>query len=223
MSTQHLLITGGSGFIGRHLCRRLQDAGYVLHVLTRDKGHAAQRLPAGIHLYSELAELDAATHFYGVVNLAGAPLAAGRWNNARKHGFYSSRIGMTNALYRHFVQALQPPKVLINGSAIGYYGPNGDQPLDEDGTATDCFSHQLCNAWERSAKSFASIGCRVCCLRIGVVLGPEEGALARMLPSFKMGLGGRLGSGRQWFSWFIWPTLSKLFTTAWSTRKCVER
>ncbi|UTW46005.1 TIGR01777 family oxidoreductase [bacterium SCSIO 12696] len=201
MDSKQILITGGTGFIGKHLCRRLLSDGYGVHVISRHPNEAAQFMPSGVQLYRDLDELDVTLAFDGVINLAGEPLAEGRWNAKRKQRFYDSRIKTTKRLYNYFVQAPRPPKALINGSAIGYYGPHGDEPLNEQGAPEDCFSHQLCRDWEERAKSFASIGCRVCSVRIGVVLGAKEGALARMLPAFKFGLGGRLGTGQQWFSW----------------------
>jgi hypothetical protein len=134
-----------------------------------------------------------------IVNLAGEPLAAGRWTQRRKQRFYDSRINLTGRLYDFCVARGHKPAVVISGSAIGYYGP-GDQPLDEHSTAVDGFSHQLCKTWEQSAKRFETLGTRVCYLRTGIVLG-EEGALARMLPPFKLALGGPIGSGKQGMSW----------------------
>ncbi|MDM3870311.1 TIGR01777 family oxidoreductase [Porticoccus sp. W117] len=201
MNSKQILITGGTGFIGKYLCRRLLSDGHGVHVISRHPDRVAASMPDGVKLYSSLTELDSSMAFQQVINLAGEPLAAGRWNERRKQQFRDSRIETTKQLYDFFVQAPRPPQVLLNGSAIGYYGPQGEEPLTEYSSAQDCFSHRLCRDWESSANAFASLGCRVCCLRIGVVLGAGEGALARMLPAFKMGLGGKLGSGEQWFSW----------------------
>ncbi|MCV6603882.1 MAG: TIGR01777 family oxidoreductase, partial [Porticoccaceae bacterium] len=201
MNSKQILITGGTGFIGRHLCAQLVAQGFAPHVISRNPKTAATRLPQGAKLYSSLQQVDTSIPFQGVINLAGEPLAAGRWNERRKQNFCDSRIETTKQLYDFFVQAPTPPQVLINGSAIGYYGPQGDEPLNEQAGGVNCFSHRLCRDWEESARAFASLGCRVCYVRIGVVLGENEGALARMLPAFRLGLGGRLGSGKQWFSW----------------------
>jgi hypothetical protein len=116
--------------------------------------------------------------------------------------FIASRVETTDALYRFFVTREKPPKVVINGSAIGYYGGgNGDdQQITEDGDATDSFSHQLCTQWEQSARQFESLGSRVCYLRTGIVLG-QQGALQKMLPAFWLALGGPMGDGTQWMSW----------------------
>ena len=194
-----ILITGGSGFIGRHFCTQAQQLGFQLCVLTRNPEAAAARLPASVRLIQRLSELEADYAPEVIVNLAGEPLAAGRWTQRRKQRFYDSRINLTDRLYDFCVARGHKPAVVISGSAIGYYGP-GDQPLDEHSTAVDGFSHQLCKTWEQSAKRFETLGTRVCYLRTGIVLG-EEGALARMLPPFKLALGGPIGSGKQGMSW----------------------
>ena len=194
-----ILITGGSGFIGRRFCTQAQQLGFQLCVLTRNPEAAAARLPASVRLIQRLSELEADYAPEVIVNLAGEPLAAGRWTQRRKQRFYDSRINLTDRLYDFCVARGHKPAVVISGSAIGYYGP-GDQPLDEHSTAVDGFSHQLCKTWEQSAKRFETLGTRVCYLRTGIVLG-EEGALARMLPPFKLALGGPIGSGKQGMSW----------------------
>ena len=194
-----ILITGGSGFIGRRFCTQAQQLGFQLCVLTRNAEAAAARLPASVRLIQRLSELEADYAPEVIVNLAGEPLAAGRWTQRRKQRFYDSRINLTDRLYDFCVARGHKPAVVISGSAIGYYGP-GDQPVDEHSTAVDGFSHQLCKTWEQSAKRFETLGTRVCYLRTGIVLG-EEGALARMLPPFKLALGGPIGSGKQGMSW----------------------
>ena len=194
-----ILITGGSGFIGRRFCTQAQQLGFQLCVLTRNPEAAAARLPASVRLIQRLSELEADYAPEVIVNLAGEPLAAGRWTQRRKQRFYDSRINLTDRLYDFCVARGHKPAVVISGSAIGYYGP-GDQPVDEHSTAVDGFSHQLCKTWEQSAKRFETLGTRVCYLRTGIVLG-EEGALARMLPPFKVALGGPIGSGKQGMSW----------------------
>ena len=194
-----ILVTGGSGFIGRHFCEAATQLGFQLCVLTRNSKTAARKLPNSVQLISRLSELSADYTPDVVLNLAGEPLANGRWTHRRKQKFYDSRINTTDSLFEFFSKRESAPKLIISGSAIGYYGP-GDQAVDETAEATDGFSHQLCRTWENSARRFESLGCRICYLRTGIVLG-EEGALARMLPAFKLGLGGPIGSGQQWMSW----------------------
>jgi len=197
-----ILITGGTGFIGRHLSTEASARGWQVVVLTRDTVAAAHRLPAEVRLIESLDRLGDDQTVDAVVNLAGEPLAAGRWTEARKQKFISSRVATTEALYQFFAAREQQPEVLVSGSAIGYYGAGNaqDKPVDESAAAVDNFSHQLCKSWEKSAAPFESLGIRLVRLRTGIVLG-EEGALAKMLPPFKLGLGGPVGDGRQWMPW----------------------
>ncbi|MGB1869101.1 MAG: TIGR01777 family oxidoreductase [Porticoccaceae bacterium] len=197
-----ILITGGSGFIGRHLSLEAIAQGWQVIVLTRNIVAAAGRLPAEVRLIESLDSLGDEERIDAVVNLAGEPLAAARWTEARKQQFIHSRVETTEALYQFFLKREQRPEVVVSGSAIGFYGAgNGqDMPVDESATAVDNFSHQLCGRWEQSAEPFASLGIRLICLRTGIVLG-EEGALAKMLPPFRLGLGGPVGDGQQWMPW----------------------
>jgi uncharacterized protein (TIGR01777 family) len=194
-----ILVTGGSGFIGGHFCRQATDLGWTVIVLTRKTKAAADRLPSTVHCIERLSELDTQQPIDIILNLAGEPLAEGRWTAARKQSFVDSRVHITNQLYQYFSALEIKPKVFISGSAIGYYGPS-DKPLDETGLTGDGFSERLCSNWEASAMQFEGLGCRVCYLRTGIVLG-EQGALAKMLPAFKLALGGPIGDGKQWMSW----------------------
>lgn len=200
MQDKTVLVTGGSGFIGRHFCLAALKKGLRVIVLSRDPEKARSRLP-GVRVIQSLSELAPDEHVHFIVNLAGEPLVSGRWNAARKQAFLDSRVGITDQLYDYFKQVKTPPEVVVSGSAVGYYGPHRDRVLDEAGKYNDSFSHRLCSAWEHSASRFELLGTRVCYLRTGIVLGLGEGALARMLPPFRLGLGGRLGSGSQWMPW----------------------
>ncbi|TQV73430.1 TIGR01777 family protein [Exilibacterium tricleocarpae] len=208
-SSKSVLVTGGTGFIGRHLCRSLDTLGHRVTVLTRTPGKV--KLAGEVRQIAGPDELDKPFSFDWVVNLAGEPLAEGRWNTARKQRFRDSRIGFTEDLLQAFRAGGSEPEVLLNGSAIGFYGPHDDEILAETGAAVPSFSHQLCRDWEASADGFAELGTRVCKVRIGVVLGPGGGSLSRMLLPFKLGLGGPLGSGGQWFSWIHLDDLVRLF------------
>lgn len=198
----HLLITGGTGFIGRSLCRHLLECAHQLTVLSRQAADTVRRLcgeavtpVTGIDALSPQAGFDA------VVNLAGEPIADKRWTEARKRLLWESRVGLTSALVDYIAQAETKPQVLVSGSAVGYYGDRGDALLDEESAGGDGFSHRLCAAWEEAASRAAEHGVRVCVLRTGLVVGRNGGFLQRMLPLFRLGLGGRIGDGRQWMSW----------------------
>ncbi|MCL1552883.1 TIGR01777 family oxidoreductase [Xanthomonas nasturtii] len=193
-----LLITGGTGFIGQALCPALLQAGHKVSVLTRDPRRASRQLP-GVTAVDTLDGVRADA----VINLAGEPLAAGRWSDARKQRFRASRLGMTRQLHDWIAQqpVAQRPAVLISGSAVGYYGERGDTVLTETDTAGDDFSAVLCRDWEAEANTIAALGPRVSWVRTGIVLDRDGGALARMLPAFRFGGGGPFGDGRHWMSW----------------------
>jgi uncharacterized protein (TIGR01777 family) len=194
----HHLITGGSGFIGSALCRSLVADGHRVTVLTRDIERARGRVPEAVFLIDRL---DFAENIDAVVNLAGENLAGGRWTAARKHEFVGSRIGTTKRLLDWIDRQDAAPAVLVSGSAIGWYGPRGDEELDEDADIGNDFSAHLCRDWEAEASKAEALGVRVCCVRTGIVLGADGGALKKMLLPFRAGIGGRMGSGRQWMSW----------------------
>jgi len=192
-----VLITGGSGFIGRAVTRALLAQGHSVTVLTRDRARAGKVLPTGTTTVDTWAGLapDA------VVNLAGENLGAHRWNAARKRAFMESRAGATRALVAWMATLARKPAVLVSGSAVGYYGARGDEPLAEDAPPGDEYQSELCAQWEAAARGAEALGVRVCLIRTGIVLGPGGGALAAMKLPFQLGLGGHLGSGAQWMSW----------------------
>jgi len=193
-----VLITGGTGFVGHALCPRLATAGHEVVILTRQQN---ARLPEGARsAVTRLDGLDAAD-FGGVINLAGAPIGDARWTESRKKLLLDSRVHTTARLVEWMGRAQRPPPVLISASAVGYYGEQGDRPIHEDTPPTPGFTHELCAAWEREAVKASALGVRVCVMRIGVVLDRGGGALAKMLPAFRMGVGGRLGDGRHYFPW----------------------
>ena len=194
----HHLITGGSGFIGSALCRSLVADGHRVTVLTRDIERARGRVPEASFLIDRL---DFAEDVDAVVNLAGENLASGRWTAARKHEFLGSRLGTTKRLLDWIDRQERTPEVLVSGSAIGWYGPCGDEELDEDDDLGSDFSAHLCRDWEAEAVKAEALGVRVCRVRTGIVLGAEGGALKQMLLPFRLGIGGPMGSGRQWMSW----------------------
>jgi uncharacterized protein (TIGR01777 family) len=193
----HILITGATGFIGTALCARLMTSGHTLSALTRDPARAAARLP-GVRI---TASLDEARDVEAVVNLAGEPLADGRWNTVRKQAFRDSRLGTTRQLVAWMARQSVRPRVLVSGSAIGYYGPRDDTALDESAPPGDDFAAQLCRDWETEAMQAETLDVRTCRVRTGIVLGTQGGALAKMLPPFRLGAGGPMGDGTQWMSW----------------------
>lgn len=194
----HYLITGGSGFIGSALCRSLMADGHRATVLTRDIVRARQHVPDAAFVVDRL---DFAEDVDAIVNLAGENLASGRWTTARKHEFVASRIGVTKHLLDWIDRQDSRPRVLVSGSAVGWYGPCGDEELDEDADLGNDFSAHLCRDWEAEAIKAEALGVRVCRVRTGIVLGAGGGALKQMLLPFRLGIGGRMGSGRQWMSW----------------------
>lgn len=199
-SPQKLLLTGGTGFIGGALCDALLARGHKLTVLTRDAQRAEALLDSQVQLIEDLAQLDNAP-VDAVINLAGASLAAGRWNEKRKALFRDSRIQMTQRLLAHFRRQGHFPATLISGSAVSYYGDCGDRPVTEADPPGQGYSADLNRDWEAAAREFESLGTRVCLLRTGIVLGPGGGALKQLLLPFRLGLGGPMGSGEQIMSW----------------------
>ncbi|KAB7769188.1 TIGR01777 family oxidoreductase [Xanthomonas maliensis] len=195
----HVLITGGTGFIGSAFCAAAHAAGHQLSVLTRSPARAARALPA----VNALASLPTDLHVDAVVNLAGEPLASGRWTAARKHRMRASRLETTRQLASWIAgqPAEQRPRVMVSGSAVGYYGECGDTVLSEASPAGDDFSAMLCRDWEAEAAAIAALGPRVSWVRTGIVLERDGGALARMLPAFRLGGGGPFGDGQHWMSW----------------------
>lgn len=192
-----VLVTGGSGFIGRALTRALTQRGDQVVILSR----TPVKVPAsnGVMVVERLEQVSGKVD--AVVNLAGAPIVDKRWSESRKQLLRGSRIDLTRKLAAWMASREQPPSVLISGSAIGYYGSHQDEVLDETGATESGFPHQLCHAWEQEALAAESGSTRVCLIRTGIVLGPGGGALAKMLPAFRLGLGGPIGKGNQWMSW----------------------
>ncbi len=201
-----VLISGGTGLIGRALTRALVGRGDEVVILSRSPQRHAAHLPQGVQLlawdgrtptgWGEIVNtVDA------VVNLAGANIAEGRWTAARKRVIRESRLHAGHALVEAIRNATSKPHVLIQASAVGYYGPRGDEIVTEDTPPGSDFLAQLAVEWEASTREVETWGIRRPIIRTGVVLSMEGGALPRMLPPFKLGLGGPLGSGRQWFPW----------------------
>jgi uncharacterized protein (TIGR01777 family) len=198
-----VIVAGGTGFIGRSLAVRLGEAGHQAVVLTRG---SAPSLPAEVRTVRWDPKIpgDWEAEFEGAdaaVNLAGTPIAAGRWTEKRKLLILQSRILATRAVVAAAGKARSGPKILINASAVGYYGdlPEGDAA--EESPRGSGFLADVCACWEEAASRARDIGLRVATLRTGIVLGREGGALPKMLGPFQLFFGGPLGSGRQWMPW----------------------
>ena len=197
-----MTISGASGFIGRRLLKTLTAAGHSLNVLSR---HSGMNMPAGVRVFpwnpaqseppaESLRDVDA------VIHLAGEPVAQ-RWNAAVKERIRESRVAGTSNLVAALGKLERKPPVLVCSSAIGYYGSRGDEVLTEASSPGSDFLAQVCQSWEKAAKQAETLGMRVVQVRTGHVLDPRGGLLKRILPPFKLGAGGKLGSGKQWMSW----------------------
>ena len=200
-------VSGSVGLIGAEVVSALSAAGSeVVRLVRRDPapGERAVRWDPhkGIADPAGLSGLDA------VVHLAGENIAAGRWNAARKAAIRESRVEGTRLLCDAIAALPEPPKTLVCASAIGYYGDRGDELLTEESPAGTGFLPDVCREWEAATAPAAKKGIRVVTLRFGVVLTPKGGALSRMLPPFRMGIGGVLGSGKQYVSWIAIDDLS---------------
>ncbi|MDP6560227.1 MAG: TIGR01777 family oxidoreductase [Candidatus Binatia bacterium] len=199
-----LVIAGGTGFVGNALCRRLLEQGHSLTLLSRYP--APREIPAKQNWVtwqpglsgSWEKEVDGAD---AVINLAGQPIAAKRWTEAQKERIRASRVDSTRAIVAAMGRAGVRPKLLLNASAVGIYGPHGDEELTESDAPGSDFLSRVCVEWEDEARRAEDHSVRVVLLRTGIVLGAGGGALAKMLLPFRFFAGGPLGNGRQWMSW----------------------
>jgi uncharacterized protein (TIGR01777 family) len=206
-----ILITGATGFIGQHLLAALGKS-HAITLLSRDTARAKRVLNSSAYQYLTLDELDSLDGFDAIINLAGEPIANKRWSAAQKQRICESRWQLTEALLELLRHCTNPPRIWLNASAVGFYGRQDSHPLDEDETRSHPeFSHEVCRRWEELALEARDYGCRVCIVRIGVVLGVDGGALAKMLPAYRLGLGGPLGDGQQYLSWIALPDVIAVF------------
>jgi uncharacterized protein (TIGR01777 family) len=213
----NVLITGSTGLIGSAVARLLTEKGNQIRRMVRNAPHAPNEVrwnPTGPNLAPEtLAGCEA------VVHLAGESLAAGRWTEERKKRIYDSRIQGTRLLSESLARLAVPPRVLACASAIGYYGDRGGEILREESRAGSGFLAGLCHDWEAATSPAAAAGIRVVRLRIGVVLSAKGGALVKLLPPMRMGLGGKIGSGGQYWSWISLDDLAHVFLCALENEK----
>lgn len=197
----NIVITGGTGLIGRHLIPRLLDLGHQITVVTRNPQKASSVLGPRVTLWQGLAEQSNLNGVDAVINLAGEPIADKRWTHEQKERLCQSRWNITQKLVDLINASDTPPSVLISGSATGYYGDLGEVVVTEEEPPHNEFTHKLCARWEEIACRAQNDKTRVCLLRTGVVLAPDGGILGKMLPPFRFGLGGPIGSGRQYLAW----------------------
>ena len=199
-----ILVTGATGLIGRSLCRALTDESHTVAAVSRSPVKPPGLAVAEVYQWDPQsgplphAALDGVD---AVVNLAGEPLDARRWSDQQKRLIRDSRIVTTRNLVEGLRSVDRKPAILVSGSAVGFYGDRGDEQLEETSPAGHGFMSEVCEEWEREATRATELGVRVVQVRTGVVLSAQGGALQKMLAPFKLGLGGPLGSGKQWFPW----------------------
>ncbi len=202
-----VLIAGGSGFVGRALVGELESSGHSVTIVTRK--------PGSHRVYSvgwDSGELTHAVNGHDtVINLSGEPIMGRRWNTDLKQALKESRVGSTKKIVDAMEKSQNKPRCFINASAVGYYGPRSGETLSEADTCGDDFLAKLCEKWEKEALRARKLGIRVAVVRIGIVMGKDGGALSKMLPPFKLGLGGPLGNGEQIMSWIHVGDLARLF------------
>ncbi|MEH2268574.1 MAG: TIGR01777 family oxidoreductase [Nostoc sp.] len=215
-------ITGATGFVGSLLVQRLQGKGHKIVVLTRNTAFAQKVFPseafANVEIVAYTPNVSGSwqsviANCDGVVNLAGEPIGEGRWTPERKQEILNSRKLGTQKIVEAIANANPKPTVLINASAIGYYGTSETATYDETSLSGNDFLAQVCQAWEAEARKVKDAGVRLVILRFGIVLG-NGGALGKMIPPFKLFAGGPIGSGRQWFSWIHVDDLVNLILQA---------
>lgn len=218
-----LLLLGCSGFVGRELVPFLLELGHALTLVSRqrrpfpqlegDRLQCLQLDPADPASWASPDLLGALAAAEGVVNLAGEPIAERRWSEAQRQRLRDSRLLTTSSLVEAMKQLASPPGVLVSASAVGVYGSSEESSFVESSPPATDFLGQLCQDWEAAALA-APEPCRIVLLRLGIVLGPDGGALGKMLPVFRAGLGGPVGSGKQWMSWIHRHDLCRLIAAA---------
>lgn len=201
-----VLISGASGLIGRALQADFRSTGTPFATLVRRPAPESASANAPAYLWDPYRfefreEMRGLNGVRAAIHLSGENLTSGRWTAARKQRFRDSRIATTRSLVKLLRGLDQPPEVLLCASGANYYGSRGDEVLDESGTPGEGFLAEICRDWEAAADEAKTFGVRVVHLRFGLVLTAQGGALPKMLPVFRLGLGGKLGSGRQWASW----------------------
>ena len=201
-----VIITGATGFIGRALCQDVTEAGYEVVALSRNRETGAKILGEKVKVVQWEGKTakgwgNLANGAYGVINLAGENISSGRWTAKRKKIILESRLNAGKAVVEAVKMAEEKPKVVIQASAIGYYGSHGDEIIDEDFPPGKGFLPEVAQQWELSTKAVELVGVRNIVIRTGIVLGKDGGAFPRLALPFRLFFGGHLGNGEQWFSW----------------------
>ncbi len=214
-----ILVTGATGFVGRQVVKQLLEQNFDVIVLTRNIAKAALTLGSKCKYFqwSDNTAAPPAEAFQGVtgvINLMGEGIADKAWDEARKKRMYSSRVEGTTRLVEAMGALPEKPSVLVSASAIGIYGDRGSEELSEASALGDNFLARLCKDWEKEALRAQASGTRVVIIRTGVVMGHDGGALKKMLPIFKLGLGGKVGTGEQYMSWIHVEDLARMYVEA---------
>ncbi len=215
---QHVLLTGGTGFIGRIVVRQLLARGHSVTVWTRDAASAQRLFGAAVRCVQTLDQIGPDQPCDVVINLAGARIVGPRWTAQRQQQLLQSRVGLTEALVAWIARRERKPQLLLSASAIGYYGiqpQTASVELTESAPAQPIFMSRLCQQWEQAARAATAHGVAVNIMRFGFVLG-RQGSLAPMLLPVKLGVGGRLGTGKQWLSWIHVHDLVRAMAHLWT-------
>jgi uncharacterized protein (TIGR01777 family) len=212
-----VIVTGATGLVGRALVRSLLSDGHEVTRLVRGEAQGF-RAPGtrAVHWEPYKGEINA-RELEGrdaAVHLAGDPIASGRWDEEKKRRILESRVKGTHLLAETLAGLSEKPRVLVSASAIGFYGDRGEEVLHEESASGEDFLSEVCREWEKATLAASQAGIRVVHLRIGIVLSAEGGALSKMLTPFKLGLGGRVGSGRQYMSWLTLDDLVSIIRRA---------
>jgi uncharacterized protein (TIGR01777 family) len=214
-----VLVSGATGFVGKKLVKKLQDSGHEVIALTRNPLNAKQVLGDEITTvewddFNRILDLSSYAPIDGVINLIGENISTKRWSNEQKKKIYNSRVDATDSIFKMLEKSNIKPKVFVSTSATGFYGHrDGKTKVDENSLPGGDFLSKVCMAWEEAVTKNKDKVTRHCILRVGLVLGKNGGAMEKMLPVFRLGLGGKLGDGKQFMSWIHIDDLVKMYIT----------
>lgn len=214
-----VLVTGATGFVGTRVVNKLLANGYEVNVLSRNIVSAVLKLGSRCKYFqwadqSQLPPAECLEGVGGIIHLMGEGIADKRWDEAQKKRIYDSRIVSTNKLIEAISKQTIKPSVLVSTSAVGIYGDRGDEVITEESSVANDFLAKVCTDWEKEANRASGLGLRVAIIRTGVVIGKNGGALKKMLPIFKLGGGGPVGSGKQFMSWIHVDDLANMYIEA---------